>query len=53
MVRLVDDRATRFGFRHVEWKAGDNKGFYLNGEKLLLRGSNFSLHRFLRGQVGG
>jgi beta-galactosidase len=49
----VDDRATRFGFRHVEWKAGDDKGFYLNGEKVLLRGSNFSLHRFFEDKLAG
>lgn len=51
--RVIDDRATRFGYRHVEWKAGDEKGFYLNGEKVLLRGSNFSLHRFFEDEKAG
>lgn len=49
----LDDRATRFGFRHVEWKGGDEKGFYLNGKKLMLRGSNFSLHRFFEDKKAG
>ena len=49
----IDDRATRFGFRHVQWKGGDDKGFYLNGEKVLLRGSNFSLHRFFEDKLAG
>ncbi len=51
--KLVDDRATRFGFRHVQWKGGDQRGFYLNGEKTYLRGSNFSLGRFFEDPNAG
>jgi hypothetical protein len=41
-----DDRATRFGMREVEWRAGDDKGFYLNNRLYYLRGTNIALHRF-------
>lgn len=49
----VDDRATRFGFRSVEWRGGVEKGFYLNGKLTYLRGSNFSLHRFFEDKDAG
>ncbi len=49
----VDDRATRFGFRRVEWKSGSEKGFYLNGRRFILRGSNFTLHRFFEDPDAG
>lgn len=41
-----DDRATRFGMRKVEWKSGEDKGFYLNNKLYYLRGTNIALHRF-------
>ena len=41
-----DDRATRFGMRKVEWRSGDEKGFYLNNRLYYLRGTNIALHRF-------
>ena len=41
-----DDRATRFGMRKVEWKSGEDKGFYLNNQLYYLRGTNIALHRF-------
>lgn len=43
---LVDDRATRFGMRKVQWKGGEDKGFYLNNRLYYLRGTNIALHRF-------
>ncbi|MDE0951158.1 MAG: hypothetical protein OSA45_07800 [Halioglobus sp.] len=51
--KSVDDRATRFGFREVQWKSGSEKGFYLNGEKVFLRGSNIALHRFEEDPLAG
>lgn len=51
--QAVDDRATRFGFRHVQWKSGDDKGFYLNGKKTYLRGSNIAFHRFVEDPLAG
>jgi len=42
----LDRLVTRFGMRTVEWRAGADKGFYLNGERMLLRGSNIAIHRF-------
>jgi hypothetical protein len=50
---VIDDQATRFGFRSVHWKGGDQRGFYLNGEKTYLRGSNFSLGRFFEDPNAG
>ncbi|WOH38175.1 glycoside hydrolase family 2 TIM barrel-domain containing protein [Thalassotalea fonticola] len=50
---VIDDQATRFGFRSVKWKGGDERGFYLNGEKIYLRGSNFSLGRFFEDPEAG
>ena len=41
-----DDRATRFGMRKFEWKAGEHKGFYLNNKLYYLRGTNIAMHRF-------
>ena len=41
-----DDRAIRFGMRKVEWRAGEDKGFYLNNRLYYLRGTNIGLHRF-------
>ena len=41
-----DDRATRFGMRKFEWKAGEDKGFYLNNKLYYLRGTNIAMHRF-------
>ena len=50
-----DDRANRFGMRKVEWRSGENKGFYLNNRLYYLRGTNIGLHRFFedaeRGQL--
>jgi len=43
---LSDEVQSRFGMRTVEWRAGADKGFYLNGKRTYLRGSNLSLHRF-------
>ncbi len=48
---LMDDRAIdmqeeRFGLRDFERRG---KYFYLNGEKILLRGTNITLQRFFRG----
>jgi len=37
----------------VSWRSGDDKGFYLNGQKTYLRGSNFALHRFLEDPDAG
>jgi beta-galactosidase len=45
-----DDRVTRFGMRKVEWRAGKDKGFYLNNELYYLRGTNLALHRFFEDQ---
>lgn len=50
---VIDDQATRFGFRSVKWQGGDERGFYLNGEKTYLRGSNFSLGRFFEDPNAG
>ena len=44
--KLNDEVRSRFGMRSVEWRAGADKGFYLNGKRTYLRGSNLSLHRF-------
>lgn len=41
-----DDRVNRFGMRKVEWRSGQNKGFYLNNQLYYLRGTNIGLHRF-------
>jgi hypothetical protein len=49
----TDDRATRFGMRKVEWKAGEKKGFYLNNKLYYLRGTNIALHRFFEDQKRG
>ncbi len=49
----IDDRASRFGFRSVQWRGGKDKGFYLNGQLTYLRGSNFSLHRFFEDADAG
>jgi beta-galactosidase len=46
--RTTDDLDTRFGMREVEWRSGAEKGFYLNGERVFLRGSNVALHRFFQ-----
>ncbi len=45
-----DDRATRFGMREVAWKGGADKGFFLNGRRYYLRGTNIAFHRFLEDQ---
>ncbi len=45
-----DDRVTRFGMRKVEWRAGEDKGFYLNNQHYYLRGTNLALHRFFEDQ---
>lgn len=50
---LLDDLDTRFGMRKVEWRSGEDKGFYLNNEKLFLRGSNITLHRFFEDASAG
>lgn len=49
----LDRLETRFGMRTVEWRAGTDKGFYLNGERLLLRGSNIAIHRFMEDKNAG
>jgi beta-galactosidase len=49
----LDSLETRFGMRSVEWRAGADKGFYLNGERLLLRGSNIAIHRFMDDKDAG
>jgi beta-galactosidase len=52
--RPADERSTRFGMRSVEWRGGAEPGFFLNGERYYLRGSNLSLHRFFQStQRGG
>lgn len=43
-----DELRTRFGMRSVEWRSGAEPGFFLNGERYYLRGSNLSLHRFFQ-----
>ncbi len=48
-----DDRATRFGMRKVEWKSGEEKGFYLNNQLYYLRGTNIALHRFFEDRDRG
>jgi len=50
---VIDDQATRFGFRSVKWRGGEQRGFYLNGTKTYLRGSNFSLGRFFEDPKAG
>ncbi len=44
----TDELETRFGMRSVEWRSGAAPGFFLNGERYYLRGSNLSLHRFFQ-----
>ncbi len=48
-----DELETRFGMRSVEWRSGDEPGFFLNGQRYYLRGSNLSLHRFFQHEARG
>ncbi|HAP37084.1 MAG TPA: hypothetical protein DCQ28_14580 [Bacteroidetes bacterium] len=41
---ILDDMRTTFGMREFKTVGSD---FYLNGKKILLRGSNIAFHRFL------
>jgi len=50
---VTDELETRFGMRSVEWRSGDEPGFFLNGERYYLRGSNLSLHRFFQSAERG
>lgn len=50
----LDEHCVRFGFRTVEWRAaaeGEPAGFFLNGERYPLRGSNITLHRFFEDEA--
>ena len=47
----TDNLETRFGYRKVQWLSGEHKGFYLNNEKVFLRGSNITLHRFFEDKL--
>ena len=52
--KVVDSLDTRVGFRTVEWRrrAGDEPpGFFLNGERRWLLGTNITLHRFFEDPV--
>lgn len=49
----LDDRVVRFGMREFEWRSGDEAGFYLNGKRYYLRGTNIAFHRFLEDQDRG
>jgi len=49
----ADEVITRFGMRTVEWRGGDESGFFLNGERVYLRGSNITLHRFFEDDAAG
>ncbi len=47
----LDALETRFGMRTVQWRGGDDGGFFLNGQRLYLRGSNITLHRFFEDEL--
>ena len=49
----TDDRVVRFGMREVEWRGGEDGGFFLNGRRYPLRGTNIAFHRFLEDQDRG
>lgn len=49
----LDDRVVRFGMREMEWRSGEDAGFYLNGRRYYLRGTNIAFHRFLEDQDRG
>jgi hypothetical protein len=49
--RATDALSTRFGMRTVEFRAGPDKGFFLNGKRYFLRGSNITFHRFLDDEI--
>ncbi len=51
--RNSDVLETKFGMRSVEWRSGDEPGFFLNGRRYYLRGSNLSLHRFFQREARG
>ncbi len=51
--KVLDNLTTRFGMRKAEWRSGDQKGFYLNNERMYLRGSNITLHRFFEDPLAG
>lgn len=50
---LQDRHETRFGMRTTQWRGGDAPGFFLNGTRLPLRGSNITLHRFFEDPDAG
>lgn len=50
---LQDEHETRFGLRTTEWRGGDQPGFFLNGVRFPLRGSNLTLHRFFEDPDAG
>jgi len=50
---VLDNLDTRFGMRKIEWRSGEDKGFYLNDERMYLRGSNITLHRFFEDPLAG
>jgi hypothetical protein len=51
--RATDNLSTRFGMRTVEFRSGPGKGFFLNGKRCFLRGSNITFHRFLDDDISG
>lgn len=50
---LQDEHESRFGMRTAQWRGGDDPGFFLNGRRLPLRGSNITLHRFFEDPDAG
>lgn len=52
---LRDSHETRFGVRTTDWRADgpDGPGFYLNGARYGLRGTNITLHRFFEDDEAG
>jgi len=53
---MLDRRSGRFGFRTVRWKSSEDRakrGFYLNGARLPLLGTNVTLHRYFEDQSAG
>jgi len=46
--RATDHLDTRFGMREVAWRSGVEKGFFLNGQRVFLRGANVAPHRFFQ-----
>jgi len=53
---ISDRQGVRFGFRTVAWKSSEKRaerGFFLNGQKLPLVGSNITLHRYFEDSTMG